>query len=73
MAAWTELRRSTRRRYCQWCERPILVGEQFWRSACTPNHDGHGNERWWVLTHCLTCATRYGYAEPAAAMTGGSV
>jgi hypothetical protein len=67
MAAWTEYRTSTRRRYCGPCGGVIRAGERYRRDAATPGHDGGDGERWWVIVACLDCGERHGDAAQVAA------
>jgi hypothetical protein len=50
-------------RTCTGCDDRIPVGDAYLAQVCSPNHDGLGNEKWWQVDECASCANRYGRAH----------
>lgn len=48
----------------------IEPGDYYVRAACPPGHDAIGNDKWWSIRLCLTCAFRSGYDTACNAPTG---
>jgi predicted RNA-binding Zn-ribbon protein involved in translation (DUF1610 family) len=47
-------------RRCTDCRRQITSGETYLHHVASPNDPELGNETWWRMAECSTCATRDG-------------
>jgi hypothetical protein len=56
----TTARRARKPRRCADCRRQIAAGEIYLNHVASPDDPDLDNERWWRMSECSTCATRYG-------------
>lgn len=68
---WYEVRTSRKLRRCDGfqpeCSGPIEVGDTYVMAKAPPDHDGLGNQGWWVLRFCVPCAEFYNGTKEALA------
>jgi hypothetical protein len=57
------VQRTARRVHWCSCGCAIAKGERYLEHVASPWHPDLGNDRWWRLHECLSCAERYGRGE----------
>jgi hypothetical protein len=65
---WITRRVARKSHFCEWCwdtqgARHIRRGDVYLEHVITPNHDDVGNDNWWRVAECSSCARRSGRAE----------
>jgi hypothetical protein len=56
----TQSRTARKPHTCSRCHTQIQPGTRYLAAAASPNHDDLGNEGWWRIAECATCAKTCG-------------
>lgn len=59
----TTRRRTRKSRRCPTCRSTIEVGAVYLEHVASPNHGDLGNQYWWRLPECASCARTCGRGD----------